>query len=203
MVKKVEEKEVAKKASPASKKEVTQVVKKSAIKTKAESPEKNHDVEPKVEKIIKKEDKIEVKKVNRQSSRSYKLDGTVYATGRRKAASARVFCKNIDGNLSITINEKPIREYFTDLMYSNQVIAPLEFLNINSGFQFNITISGGGLTGQSGAAKLGIAKCLSLLSDSNKVALRKAGFLTRDSRVVESKKAGLRKARKKEQFSKR
>jgi len=202
MVKKIEEKEVAKKASPAPKKEAGQAVKKLTTKTKAENTDQNLASEAKT-KVDKKEEKTEVKKVNRQSSRSYKSDGVVYATGRRKSASARVFCKNTDGNISITINEKPIREYFTDLMYSNQVIAPLEFLNINSGFQFNITVVGGGLTGQSGAAKLGVAKCLSLLSDSNKVALRKAGFLTRDSRVVESKKAGLRKARKKEQFSKR
>lgn len=135
-----------------------------------------------------------------------------YGTGRRKTASARVFLK--PGTGSITINKRSLDDYFGRPTSRMIVRQPLAALNILSKFDFHITVKGGGASGQAGAIRHGIARALiehdekgSTDADTGESSwrriLRKAGFVTRDSRSVERKKVGLRKARKAPQFSKR
>ena len=124
-----------------------------------------------------------------------------YGTGRRKSSVARVFMKK--GTGSIVVNGKDIAEYLgreTACMVCRQ---PLELTENLDKFDFKINVHGGGITGQAGAIRLGIARALVEFDETLKPAMRSAGFMTRDSRVVERKKVGLRKARKKPQFSKR
>jgi small subunit ribosomal protein S9 len=124
-----------------------------------------------------------------------------YGTGRRKTAVARVFLR--DGNGKITVNGKTPEEYFlTDLMAQNMK-KPLEVTDNLSRFDFLITVTGGGESGQSDACKHGIARALVAHDESNRPALRSNGFLTRDNRMVERKKYGQRGARRRFQFSKR
>lgn len=124
-----------------------------------------------------------------------------YGTGRRKNAIARVFLKA--GSGQILINRKPLDEYFgrkTDCMLVRQ---PLECIDSSDRFDFMITVKGGGPTGQAGAIRHGISRALVDFDENLRSPLRKAGYLTRDARKVERKKVGLRKARKRPQFSKR
>jgi small subunit ribosomal protein S9 len=124
-----------------------------------------------------------------------------FATGRRKTAVARVMVKSGEGKM--TINGKEPKDYFhteTDLLIINQ---PLEIINGKDKWDFQITVNGGGIAGQAGAVRHGIARALAEAYPDSKLALRKSGLLTRDSRMVERKKAGKPKARKRFQFSKR
>ncbi len=124
-----------------------------------------------------------------------------YGTGRRKTSIAKVWLQN--GSGKITINEQPISKYFRRGTLELIVRQPLECVEGATQYDINAHVDGGGWSGQAGAVRLGIARGLSLINDKNKKALRDAGFLTRDSRAVERKKYGKKKARKSFQFSKR
>jgi len=124
-----------------------------------------------------------------------------YGTGRRKSSSARVFMKSGKGD--ITVNSRPLDEYFGRETARMIVRQPLETLEVSDKFDFNITVAGGGNSGQAGAIRHGISRALLKYDEENRSPLRKAGFLTRDAREVERKKVGLRKARRATQFSKR
>lgn len=124
-----------------------------------------------------------------------------YGTGRRKSSVARVFLRAGTGKM--TVNGRDIAEFFareTDLMLINQ---PLEATASLEQFDAFITVAGGGTTGQAGAIRHGISRALVVYDEANRPALRTRGLLTRDARQVERKKVGLRKARKRPQFSKR
>ncbi|SHE23260.1 30S ribosomal protein S9 [methanotrophic endosymbiont of Bathymodiolus puteoserpentis (Logatchev)] len=124
-----------------------------------------------------------------------------YGTGRRKTAIARVFAK--PGTGKITINDKSIEVYFgrkTDEMVAR---SPLELVELADKFDINVTVKGSGPSGQAGAIRHGITRALMVYDETLRAELRKAGFVTRDSRKVERKKVGLHKARKRPQFSKR
>ena len=127
--------------------------------------------------------------------------GRSYATGKRKNAVARVWIKSGSGNLSI--NGKAIKEYFSRPVLNMLVHQPLELTNKKMNVDTVITVSGGGLSGQAGAIRHGISKALSLLDPNLRSILKSEGLLTRDSRIVERKKYGRRKARRRYQFSKR
>jgi len=124
-----------------------------------------------------------------------------YSTGRRKSSSARVFMKRGDGN--ITINNRTLEQYFGRETGRMIVRQPLETVELLGQMDFNITVKGGGITGQAGAIRHGITRALIVYDESLRRPLRKAGFVTRDAREVERKKVGLHKARKRPQFSKR
>ncbi len=124
-----------------------------------------------------------------------------YGTGRRKSSSARVYLR--PGKGMITINKRPIEEFFgrdTARMISRQ---PLELTELTDRFDADISVSGGGISGQAGAIRLGISRALLEYNEELRPSLRKAGYLTRDAREVERKKVGLHKARKATQYSKR
>jgi SSU ribosomal protein S9P len=126
---------------------------------------------------------------------------TFYATGRRKTSVARVYMTK--GKGVFTVNKRPMGEYFgreTSSMIINQ---PLDTVEMRDKFDFNITVKGGGDTGQAGAIRLGVTRALMEYDNDLRPDLRKAGFVTRDARIVERKKVGRKKARKSEQFSKR
>ena len=127
--------------------------------------------------------------------------GRSYATGKRKNAVARVWIKPGSGNLSI--NGKAIKDYFSRPVLNMLVHQPLELTNKKMNVDTVITVSGGGLSGQAGAIRHGISKALSLLDPNLRSILKSEGLLTRDSRIVERKKYGRRKARRRYQFSKR
>ncbi|MEH6452620.1 MAG: 30S ribosomal protein S9 [Psychromonas sp.] len=124
-----------------------------------------------------------------------------YGTGRRKSSTARVFLKA--GSGQITINKRNMDEYFARETASMVVRQPLELVGVSDKFDLNITVKGGGTTGQSGAIRLGITRALMQYDETLRSELRGAGFVTRDARIVERKKVGLHKARKRPQFSKR
>ena len=124
-----------------------------------------------------------------------------YATGRRKNSIARVWLKRGSGKISI--NGKSIKQYFTRPVLQMIVNQPLNVIQAEDSYEIMATVKGGGLSGQAGAIRHGISKALSLYDQSNRPPLKKVGFLTRDPRVVERKKAGLAKARRSYQFSKR
>lgn len=124
-----------------------------------------------------------------------------YGTGRRKSSTARVFMKSGSGN--ITVNKKPLEEYFGRKTAHMIVRQPLEKTDTLQNFDFNISVCGGGGSGQAGAIRLGISRALLSYDETNRSTLRSAGLLTRDAREVERKKVGLRKARKATQYSKR
>ena len=124
-----------------------------------------------------------------------------YGTGRRKSSTARVFLKA--GSGKITINKRNLDEYFGRETACMVVRQPLELVDATEKFDLNITVKGGGNTGQSGAIRLGITRALMQYDETLRSELRSAGFVTRDARIVERKKVGLHKARKRPQFSKR
>ena len=124
-----------------------------------------------------------------------------YGTGRRKSSAARVFLR--PGKGLITVNEKPLDEFFGRETARMIVRQPLEALKMTEQFDVLVTVSGGGVTGQAGAIRLGLSRALVDYDDSLKSPLRKAGFMTRDAREVERKKVGLHKARRATQYSKR
>jgi small subunit ribosomal protein S9 len=124
-----------------------------------------------------------------------------YGTGRRKTSSARVFLKSGVG--TITINKRPIDQYFGREVARMIVRQPLHLVEMAEKFDVNVTVAGGGSFGQAGAIRHGITRALMEYDETLRPALRAEGYVTRDSREVERKKVGLRKARKKPQFSKR
>lgn len=124
-----------------------------------------------------------------------------YGTGRRKSSSARVFLRPGTGN--IVINKRSLEEYFGRETARMVVRQALEQVDMTEKFDLYVTVSGGGTTGQAGAIRHGITRALMEFDESLRPELRKAGFVTRDARKVERKKVGLKKARKRPQFSKR
>ena len=124
-----------------------------------------------------------------------------YATGKRKNSIARVWLKKGEGKISI--NGKSIKDYFSRPVLQMIVNQPLEIIQSVGNYDIKATVKGGGLSGQAGALRHGISKALILYDVELRKALKKVGFLTRDSRVVERKKYGLAKARRSYQFSKR
>lgn len=129
------------------------------------------------------------------------MENRYSGTGRRKNAIASVIIRPGKGDR--VINGKPIQEYLKSDVLVMDVEQPLKLLQISESMDVVANVHGGGLSGQSGAIRLGIARALALISEENRVALRKGGFLTRDSRVVERKKYGQAGARRRFQFSKR
>lgn len=124
-----------------------------------------------------------------------------YGTGRRKTSTARVFITAGEGN--IVVNKRPIEQYFGREVARMIVRQPLDTVEMNGKFDINVTVKGGGSFGQAGAIRHGLTRALMEYDETLRPALRAAGYVTRDSREVERKKVGLRKARKKPQFSKR
>ncbi len=132
-----------------------------------------------------------------------KLDklGRAYATGKRKNAVARVWIK--PGSGKVTVNGRELEVYFARPVLRMILQQPLGVANRNEQYDMVVTVAGGGLSGQAGAVRHGLSKALTYYEPALRGALKKAGFLTRDSRVVERKKYGKRKARRSFQFSKR
>ena len=124
-----------------------------------------------------------------------------YGTGRRKSSKARVFLTMGEG--AITVNNRPLDEYFGRQTARMVVRQPLELVDLVGKFDVRVTVKGGGGFGQAGAIRHGITRALLEYDDSLRGTLREAGYVTRDARSVERKKVGLRKARKRPQFSKR
>lgn len=124
-----------------------------------------------------------------------------YGTGRRKTAAARVFLAS--GNGQITVNALPLDEFFGRETSRMVVRQPLEVAELSDKLDVKVTVRGGGSSGQAGAIRHGIARALVEYDETLRGPMRAAGFLTRDAREVERKKVGLRKARKRPQFSKR
>ena len=125
----------------------------------------------------------------------------IWATGRRKKAIARA--RIAAGSGSIVINKKPLSEYFKSELLQNEVKTALNLVEAADKYDVEITVTGGGLTGQAGACRHAIARGLVLSNETFKASIKKAGLLTRDPRMKERKKYGLKKARKAPQFSKR
>ena len=125
----------------------------------------------------------------------------INATGRRKSAIARVYLK--EGSGKITINKKDLTEYFPSAILQYVVKQPLELLSVTEKYDIKANLDGGGFTGQSQAHRMAIARALVKINAEDKKALKDQGFLTRDARVVERKKPGQPKARRRFQFSKR
>ena len=124
-----------------------------------------------------------------------------YGTGRRKTSTARVYIK--PGGGRIVVNGRDLDEFFGRETARMIVRQPLELVELEGRFDIDVTVRGGGTTGQAGAIRHGITRALLQYDDSLRPSLRKAGFVTRDAREVERKKVGLRKARKATQYSKR
>ena len=124
-----------------------------------------------------------------------------YGTGRRKSSAARVFLRK--GSGAITVNGKALDDFFGRETSRMIVRQPLEVTQMGDKFDITVTVEGGGITGQAGAIRLGIARALVEYNETLKPDLRKAGLMTRDAREVERKKVGLHKARRATQFSKR
>jgi small subunit ribosomal protein S9 len=137
-----------------------------------------------------------------QSGRGESLTAPGRALGRRKEAVARVRLTPGDGQW--TINGRTLENYFPNKIHQQLIRSPFTVLDIDGRFDVIARINGGGPSGQAGALRLGIARALNLIDEEhNRAVLKKAGYLTRDSRVTERKKAGLKKARKAPQYSKR
>jgi small subunit ribosomal protein S9 len=124
-----------------------------------------------------------------------------YGTGRRKSSTARVFLK--PGKGEITVNDRPLDRFFGRETARMIVRQPLQLMNLSDQLDVEVTVSGGGTTGQAGAIRHGLTRALMEYDGTFRPKLRKAGFVTRDAREVERKKVGLRKARRATQFSKR
>ncbi|MDH5621165.1 MAG: 30S ribosomal protein S9 [Gammaproteobacteria bacterium] len=124
-----------------------------------------------------------------------------YGTGRRKTSTARVFLR--PGKGAITVNNRALDVFFGRETAQMIVRQPLELTQHTATFDVNVTVKGGGITGQAGAIRHGLTRALMQYDEALRASLRKAGFVTRDAREVERKKVGLRKARRATQFSKR
>lgn len=128
-------------------------------------------------------------------------DNQHYGTGRRKTSTARVFLSQ--GSGAVVVNGKPLDEYFGRQVARMIVRQPLELVEMTESFDINATVKGGGSFGQAGAIRHGLTRALIDFDENLRPPLRAAGYVTRDAREVERKKVGLRKARKRPQFSKR
>jgi small subunit ribosomal protein S9 len=126
---------------------------------------------------------------------------TFYGTGRRKSSTARVYITSGKGEISI--NKRPLDEFFGRETARMIVRQPLKLAEMEDKLDINVTVSGGGISGQAGAIRHGITRALMQYDEELRLPLRRAGFVTRDARKVERKKFGLHKARKAPQFSKR
>jgi small subunit ribosomal protein S9 len=126
---------------------------------------------------------------------------TNYGTGRRKTSTARVFLRPGSGN--ITVNARTLDNFFGRKTARMIVRQPLELVQLEGKFDVDVTVTGGGITGQAGAIRHGLTRALIDYDETLRKALRDAGYVTRDAREVERKKVGLRKARRGTQFSKR
>ena len=129
------------------------------------------------------------------------MSETYYSTGRRKTSTARVFLRRGAGN--ITVNSRPLDEYFGRETARMIVRQPLQKANMETGLDITVTVKGGGISGQAGAIRHGITRALIEYDGELRSPLRRAGYVTRDARQVERKKVGLHKARRAPQFSKR
>ncbi len=129
------------------------------------------------------------------------MSTSYYGTGRRKTSTARVFLT--PGSGDITVNDRPLDVFFGRKTAQMIVRQPLELTHSSDRFDVNVTVHGGGTTGQAGAIRHGLTRALMKFDESLRAPLRKAGFVTRDAREVERKKVGLRKARRATQYSKR
>ena len=125
----------------------------------------------------------------------------IWATGRRKKAIARA--RICEGKGEIVVNKKPLNEYFQSELLQNEVKTALTLVEVADKYDVEITVTGGGLSGQAGACRHAIARALVLANETFKKTIKSAGLLTRDPRMKERKKYGLKKARKAPQFSKR
>ncbi len=125
----------------------------------------------------------------------------IHAIGRRKTSVARVYVQEGKGN--IVINNKPLSEYFPTAIMQYKVEQPFTVVEEKGNYDVKVNVDGGGLTGQAEAIRLGISRALCEINPDHRIALKPEGFMTRDPRMVERKKFGQKKARKKFQFSKR
>ncbi|KXB56114.1 ribosomal protein S9 [Corynebacterium sp. CMW7794] len=128
-------------------------------------------------------------------------EGPIQTVGRRKRAVARV--RMVAGSGEIVVNGRPFDNYFPNKLHQQDILLPLTLLEREGQFDIKVTVNGGGPTGQAGALRLAIARALNVYNPGDRAALKKAGLLTRDARAVERKKAGLHKARRAPQYSKR
>ena len=128
-------------------------------------------------------------------------EGPIQTVGRRKRAIARVTV--VEGEGKITVNGREFEDYFPNKLHQQDILTPLTLLEREGQFDIKANLNGGGPTGQAGAFRLAIARALNEFNINDRPALKKAGFLTRDARAVERKKAGLHKARRAPQYSKR
>ena len=128
-------------------------------------------------------------------------EGPIQTVGRRKRAVARVHL--VAGSGQIVVNGREFGEYFPNKLHQQDILLPLTLLERENQFDLKVTVNGGGPTGQAGALRLAIARALNIYNPADRTALKKAGLLTRDARAVERKKAGLHKARRAPQYSKR
>jgi small subunit ribosomal protein S9 len=124
-----------------------------------------------------------------------------YGTGRRREAVARVYIK--PGPARFTVNGRPVEEYFRNVAWHKAAVEPLNFTQMLDQVEVKAQVKGGGVGGQSGAVRMGLSRALALLNPDLRPALRKNGFLTRDSRMKERKKYGQKGARRRFQYSKR
>ena len=133
--------------------------------------------------------------------KSIKVGNTIFATGRRKTSVART--RLVKGNGKIIVNGKALVEYFPQGSYEMIIRQPLDVINFKNDYDILVNVYGGGLSGQAGAIRHSVARAFDLLDEKNHQALKENSFLTRDPRMVERKKFGHKKARKRFQFSKR
>ena len=124
-----------------------------------------------------------------------------YGTGRRRESIARVYIKM--GPARFTVNGRPVEEYFRNIAWHTAAVEPLKFTQMQDQIEVKCIVKGGGVGGQSGAVRMGLSRALSRINPELRPALRKNGFLTRDSRMKERKKYGLKRARKAPQYTKR
>lgn len=137
----------------------------------------------------------------RPAARKPVVTGSALGTGRRKEAIARV--RLVPGAGQWRVNDRPLEEFFPNKVHQQLINEPFTLLGAENQFDVVARITGGGITGQAGALRLGIARALTIVDPENRLTLKRAGFLTRDARVKERKKYGLKKARKAPQYSKR
>jgi small subunit ribosomal protein S9 len=138
-----------------------------------------------------------------KAAKEEKAERYVYAVGRRKTAVAQVRLYPSGKEEVVIVNKKPIREYFGTAALETVALSPLKLTGLETAFRVSVVVRGGGLHGQTGAIKLGIARCLILHDPLLRAVLKAQGMLTRDARAVERKKPGLKKARRAPQWAKR
>ena len=173
-------------------------IKKEATEAKAETAKtKTEATEAKAETAKTKTEATEAKTETKKSTGK-----RYYGTGRRKASVARVYV-TAKGSGKMRVNRRDVNDYFSRETTRMLIHQPLQAVNSKKKFDFEITVKGGGISGQAGAIQLGIARALVQHDENFRQLLRAKGFLTRDARIVERKKVGLRKARKDVQYSKR